>query len=317
MFFHFDTTSIFLITSRTPLRNSTLDGRPVAQNTIYKLDLLFRPPASRWTPIYQAGENVVQIQSCITMYDNGMLQTVKYSKVILCSVTNTSGFLSLFQVDLALDQFEASPYWSDGWNVSLSRSRFVTELVPVPRKVVGPAFPDVIVGAPLPDDDPYATILLIPSGSRNAAPLPGARGLGSFKSMAFTADGSSLFAVDEQPSIWRWKNLAASPVHVAKYVHPMADSIWKVMIWTNSRLVLATDYSLNLWTQCSPCPNGTVTAPTNSTDGIGQRCLCPSGTYNKLQDYRSTCTPCTKAGQMCEGDGQVSFLLLPVLLNCM
>ena len=187
------------------------------------------PPAARWTPVFQADDTLVQIQSCITMFNLGVPYTQENSQVILCSMTNTSGHLSLFQLDLALGRFSYSAYWSSGWNVTFRRSRFVTELVPVPRKAVGPGFPDVVVGAPMPNDDPYATILLIPAATRMARQLPGARGLGSFKSMAFTSDGSSLFAVDEQPSIWRWKSLDSQPVYVAKYVHPMADSIWKVL----------------------------------------------------------------------------------------
>ena len=178
-------------------------------------------------------------------------------------------------------------------------SRYTTELVAVPRLSSSGGFPDVVVGAPMPYDEPYATILLIQSATRAATTLPGARGLGSFKSMAFTADGTTLFAVDEQPAIWRWTRdnafLSFQLTDVARNVHPMQNSIWKLMIWTNSRLVVATDYSLNMWTQCSPCPAGTVTANASSAQPISERCLCPAGTFNQLYDFRSTCTPCTAA----------------------
>ena len=306
MFSRFDVACIFAISGRLPLRVSVLDGLPVL-GSIYMLDTMFMPPAAQWTPVFHSESvpslsGLVQIQACTTAYNPQMDQGAENSRVVLCSMTNTSGYLSVFQLDLALGRFAFSMYWSEGWNVSVARSRFVTEVVPVPQNGDGNGMPDVVVGAPIAGDSSYATVLCISAASRAARPLPGARGLGSYKSMVFAADGQSLFAVDEQPAIWRWDlpffGLSEGPSHVARYVHPVADSVWKIMVWSNSRLVLATDYSVNLWTQCSPCPSGTVTASANSSEGISTRCLCPSGTFNNLLDFRSTCTACTKAGQV-------------------
>lgn len=121
--------------------------------------------------------------------------------------------------------------------------------------------------------------------------IPGAMGIGCFKSMAFSAEDGlgSLFGVDEQPGLWRWKRQQDTEwvLHSrAERIHPMANSVWKVMVWTNSRIVIGVEYSLNMWTQCSPCPSGTVTAPGEAAGGIRQRCLCANGTYNNMVDFR-------------------------------
>lgn len=149
---------------------------------------------------------------------------------------------------------------------------------------------DVVVGALLPEDSYHATILQVFESNRSLVQLPGARGLGSFKSMAFSEDGLSLFAVDEQPALWRWTRMSYQTwwklSAVANYIHPSANSVWKVMVWSNARIVVGVEYSLNLWTQCSPCPAGTVTTPGEAVGDIRKRCLCRNGTFNDLVDFR-------------------------------
>ena len=240
------------------------------------------------------------------------------SQLAVCAMTNTSGFLGLLQMDLVTyaASFPSTCYAGfSGFRIPTTRLRFETELITVPQKLLfsgdsatQQTLPSLLVGAPL-MDDLYATILYIGASSSSSVrqlPFPtfAVGGIGSFKSMAFTGDGTALFAVDEQPGIWRWKVLPGEVfefVRVQRYVHPMANAVWKIMVWPNSRLVVATDYSINLWTQCSPCPVGTVTYASNSTEGILDRCICPSGTYNNLRDFRSTCTNCTRPGQVCPG----------------
>jgi hypothetical protein len=203
MFLPYSSQALFAVTASLPLYNSSVDGLPVTNNAIYMIDRKFAPPARGWIKVFQAEASFVHVQSCMTMYDLAVLGD-EFSQVILCAATNTSGFLSLFQVDLVYGRYSAKPYWNAGWNVTLPNARYTTELVAVPRIDAWDGFPDVVVGAPIGDDEPYATILLIPaSGAKQMSTLPGARGVGSFKSMAFTADGSDLFAVDEQPAIFR------------------------------------------------------------------------------------------------------------------
>ena len=92
--------------------------------------------------------------------------------------------------------------------------------------------------------------------------------------------------------MWRWKKDAgtasgfSNTPFVAEYVYPTRSSAWKIMLWSNNRLVLVTNTSISLWTQRSPCPAGTLTSNASSTDPLTKRCICPAGTFNNLVDFR-------------------------------
>jgi hypothetical protein len=233
MFFHFDMTSLYAIGGpkqpQPPL--SALDGLPVFSQ-IFMLNMDFSPPASQWTPVFQvpAEYNLVQMQACATMIN----RLRSGSKVALCTMTNTSGFLNLVQFDLTtLSTATTTALLLDlGWNVTTSRVRFETELVTmVQDRELLSGFPDLLVGAP---KGIYQATILYISFSMLSSPLSllqwqelpfpssSGGGIGCFRSMAFTADKSTLFAVDEQPAIWRWKFFSASRtfefVYVQKYV---------------------------------------------------------------------------------------------------
>ena len=222
------------------------------------------------------GPDLKQILACSSLVSN-------QKSIAVCAYTETlDKTMRMFQLDLSSSALPLvySPYWHEGWNIpDESRLAYQTEVVVIPSTS------DVIVGVPLPDDKDYATLLVVFGGNRSSYVISEARGLGSFKSMAFSEDSLSLFAVDEQPALWRFSSSTFRLHTVARYIHPMANSVWKVMAWTNARIVVGVEYSLNMWTQCSPCPAGTVTAPGDSTSGIRQRCLCGNGTYNNLVSF--------------------------------
>jgi hypothetical protein len=72
---------------------------------------------------------------------------------------------------------------------------------------------------------------------------------------------------------------------VYENIHAGTSSVWKIMVWSNHRLIVVIDRSINLWTQCSPCPAGTITNNASSAELVRDRCICPAGTYNSLVDY--------------------------------
>jgi hypothetical protein len=314
MFFSPTLGSAYMITGTAPVQNSSWDGKPVLRS-IYSLSMLAATP--QWVLVFDGGSvagDIVQIQACAGIIDTSPDPNNK--GIVACSFTDRHSRLRLLRLNIG-SKHAFSILWQ---NVSLglgARLRFTTELVPVPRNLYDPStsgFPDLVMGVPSSGEESRIVVLRI-SGARaghyDYLPCSQARGscgMANFVSMAFTSMGEDLFAVDEQPSLWRWRKdgstasgFAAQPAAVAAYIHPVQSAVWKVMMWSNNRLVLVTDTSVNLWTQCSPCPSGTVTNNASSAESVRTRCLCQPGTYNKLVDFRSRCTPCTAPGQACTG----------------
>jgi hypothetical protein len=259
-------------------------------------------------------------------------------KVFKLDIRNSHSFSILWRnssMNLTASSMLPPPTTAYQQNASspIARLRFRSEIVPMPINLYGEAtpppsytgYPDLFMGIPI--NSEYSCIARlrlytrigetgeysmlsckgVPSSSSSSETGNLDGGLMNFVSMAFTASAQDLFAVDEQPSLWRWKRdesttsgFTNSPV-VSTYIHPMQSSVWKVVMMSNSRLVLATDASISLWTQCSPCPEGTVTSGLPSSESVRQRCLCPAGTFNNLVDFRSACTMCTSPGGACTG----------------
>jgi hypothetical protein len=314
MFFSLTMDRIYVIGGTEPLRNSSYDGKPVLRS-IYQLNTVYNPPA--WTLVFDGGPDagsIVEIQACVGTYDMSDAAGLGRSDVVACAFTNAQdNRLKVFQLD-AINSYSYSVMW-DG-NLAVGRRRFRTALVPMPRFFSGQlsSFPDLVVGVPVDaarcvmvrlhmtdvniTTRPFAQHDVFPLGAGNSY------GTGSFVSMAFLdrSPRADLFAVDEQPALWRWQLHADhAPLFysrddravVQRYVHPMQNSIWSIMVLTNRRVALATDASVNLWTQCSPCPEGTVTSANASSLPMEKRCMCPSGTYTRVVDFKAKCFACT------------------------
>lgn len=161
-----------------------------------------------WEQVFSAasgslGNNVAQIIAC-----NSILLQGNAPKAF-CAYTRTTGFMQFFELNLLHGSY--ANLGNAAWNVTSSRVRFSTEIVFVPASSSNG---DFIIGAPLPEDPlVYGTILIMWGSNASLTPLPDARGIGVFKSMAFSEDGLSLFAVDEQPGLWRWKRSHAQSQH--------------------------------------------------------------------------------------------------------
>lgn len=321
MFFSPTLSTIYMIAGTDPLQNSVLDNKPVLRS-MYSLSV--SESGAKWALIFDGGPvaaDIVQIQACTGIIDTNLDANNK--GIVACSYTDRFSTLKLFRLAVG-NRHTYSPLWQNASMPAPPRLRFTTELVAVPRNLNDPGttgFPDMVMGIPAP---PEALV----NGTTTTATQYGARivrfrisgprasqydylscatercGAENFVSMAFTPLGQDLFAVDEQPSLWRWQKdestpsgFSNRPTSLASYIHPLRSAVWKIMIWSNNRLVLVTDTSINLWTQCSPCPLGTVTSNSSSAEALSTRCICPSGTFNNLVDFRSRCSACTAPGK--------------------
>ncbi len=253
----------------------------VPDNKVYRLSM--SSSTSSWEEVLSGsrlGPDLVQILACTS---------ISSTQQGICAYTKGQGHeasMLLFSMNFANGRVPHDLTSYTGSWLTGGRTVFETEVVQVPGTDA-----DLVVGAPVSEE--HGVLLMVWASNRSFTPLPtgSSRGIGCFKSMAFTEDGLSLLAVDEQPGLWRWQRESMSSKSwwlktVAHRIHPMANSVWKVMVWTNSRIVIGVEYSLNLWTQCSPCPEGTVTAAGVATGGIRERCLCSNGTYNDMVDFR-------------------------------
>ena len=185
MFMDHSASYLFAITAVLPLSSK---GKPVLKN-IHRLSLTSSTPAS-WEQVFSGSALAsvdVEILAC----------TTTFSAAICAYTEHSTGMLKMFQLDIISTAVPLpfSMYWETGYNISSRMGiMFSTEVVVIPF-----SSSDVVVGSPLQDDVDYGTILVVFASNRSSVQLPGARGVGCFKSMAFSEDGLSLFAVDEQP----------------------------------------------------------------------------------------------------------------------
>jgi hypothetical protein len=326
MFFSVTLNYVYVIAGTEPLQTSIFDGKPV-HRSIYALPTTLTS-ATQWALVFNGGPiavDIVQIQACTSIMEVAPLSSGTQC-VVICSFTDRNAMLRLFKLDIA-NSYAFSMLWQNSsMNLfqtraksnatSLPRLRFQTELVPIPRSLydTSAGYTDVVMGVPVDEDRSCIVRIRLSVTSANQynflscnASVNRRGGMLNFVSMAFTSSGDDLFAVDEQPSVWRWKKDAgtasgfSNAPFVAEYVYPAQSSVWKIMLWSNNRLVLVTNTSISLWTQCSPCPAGTVTSNASSADPLTRCCICPAGTFNNLVDFRSKCTPCTAPAQSCTG----------------
>ena len=313
---------IYVIGGTEPLSESSYDQEPVMRS-IYFINFIFDPPT--WTLAFDGGTiapNLVEMQACI-----GLLVTeqdhASATDAVYCSYTSADDDrIRIFR--LAGSEFSFSVAWDGNLTVAdpHRRKRFHTEMAVAPQ-VEGQQqrqqhFTDILMGVPMPNgSSAVARIRLMPASNNYSllgTPEEGREGaIGDFVSLRATR--SALFALDEQPALWRWNVDETTPSGFGPSVmtRPLqtgANSVWKIMLWSNNRLVLASSDALYLWTQCARCPAGTV----SSDDG--QRCLCPAGTYQSSASasyFKALCKPCTtaNASSSCPG-GYYRTLLDPV-----
>ena len=244
------------------------------------------------------------------------------------------------QLDAARAHAFSVLFSADTKFANVTRLRFKSEMVTVPWSVMrsesyfnSTAYPDLVMGVPIGKDrcgvvrirtglirdnesstGRYTMLSL--AGSVPATDTAGAHttviegGLENFVSMAFSALGD-LFAVDEQPALWRWKadnsteSGFSNTAIVQMYIHPSRGGVWKIMAWSNHRTVLVSDTSVSLWTQCMRCPDGMVTPPSDPSDVQGT-CVCPAGQFMGTVNFR----------RQCLNQQAVSWWLLPNVNNC-
>ena len=290
-----------------------------SRGMVYGMSMTTTPKA--WQLVFDGGPldaEMKRIVACTSIINMSASIYSQQKGLVACAYADYQNNIRLFGLNIGsghafVDLWRPPSAASLVSSLLLDIADLRTELVPVPVDLSGgqlaSGFPDLVMGVATGSNRScIARILLgasVPSFEwLPCQPATMEQPTGMFVSMAFTTSGMDLFAVDEQPSLWRWKRGVVTARFdlqptVAPYVHPVRSAIWKVMLWSNNRLILATDTSVNLWSQCSPCPAGTVTSNASDAGSIRQRCLCPAGTYNNLVDYRSTCTQCTRASQMC------------------
>jgi len=322
---------IYMIGGTLPLQSSSFDGKTVMRS-IYALSTTMNP--AEWVLVFDGGpvaSSIVQIQACASVIDDSLPDSSNKG-IVACSYTSSDFMLRIFSLDVGnrhsfallwenstmnlegtARTFTFPTYLMGRVDPTSARLRYTTELVPIPKTLSDrPGYPDMIVGVPKDQQQSQLARMRVAgegAGQYDYLPCLQSRcGIQNFVSMAFNSGGHDLFAVDEQPSIWRWRRSSTHPSgfyttesYVYADVHAGHASVWKLMVWSNHRLIAVTDKSINLWTQCSPCPEGTVTNNASSNDGVRQRCICPSGTYNNLVDFRSRCTPCTTGPATCPG----------------
>lgn len=313
MFFPLSMDSIFVIGGTEPLSVDDDDRQPILRS-IYRLNTALNPPG--WTLTWDGGSmasSLLQIAGCLPA-------EAGQTEMFLCLFTSRNDN-DLHSLQVGRESGAASTSWTESAGstyIGLSRKRFTTELIIWGAAAAG-SKEGMLAMLPL-DQGPESSAcnrivwLLQGSSTSNMPNIPhvlaGTPSAGRcFSSMA-AQPHTRLFAVENDgQGMWSWtfdpieEAFTDSPAIAVPVTTGSGASPLRLMLWADTnRLVVAGSQSIQLWTQCAPCPAGTLTANVSSTEtDVHKRCLCAPGTFSTVVNFKRACAACTQGDQKCMG----------------